>query len=82
MDTSVLGVRVQRSFGAVAGVALLVATATFLPFIYLMILVVVFRSGHFLRSASGSTQQEYRVWVWVLSAWMVVLAFTMLKVLL
>ena len=82
METSVVALRVQRGFGAVAGVALLVATSTFLPFIYLMILVVVFRSGYFLRPTPGRTQRDYRFWVGTLVVWMVLLALTIFGTLL
>ena len=72
----------SRFFGALLGIALLLATALFLPFSYLIGLVVVFRAEYFLSERFARSRQLYILWIGLLAMCVFIVALSLVMVML
>jgi hypothetical protein len=71
-----------RSLSVVLGLVILVATLLFLPPLYLLILVVLFRAESFLSLRFARSRRLYKMWIGVLATCVFVVVLSLLYALL
>ena len=62
------------------GIALLLVTALFVPFIYIIGLLVVFRAEHFLSERSSRSRLLYQLWIGLLGLCVFTALLSLVKV--
>lgn len=82
MEKQLPAVGLSRFFGALMGIALLLATTLFLPFLYIIGLVVVFRAEYFLSERFARSRWLYQLWIGLLGMCVFIVVLSLAMVLL